>query len=52
MKNEAPAGDIFIANAIANQTSPSGAAHITLGVAPLGSNALDLQHECHFINTV
>ena len=32
-------GDIFIANAISRKASPSGAAHITLGVAPLGLNA-------------
>jgi hypothetical protein len=32
-------GDIFIANAIGRKASPSGAAHITLGVAPLGLNA-------------
>jgi hypothetical protein len=33
-------GGIFIANIIAFKMSPSGAAHITLGVAPLGLLAL------------
>jgi hypothetical protein len=29
-------GEIFIANAIGRKASPSGAAHIMRGVAPLG----------------
>jgi hypothetical protein len=38
-KREPQRGDIFIANAIGRPASPSGATHITLGVAPLGLNA-------------